>query len=165
MGGFVIHALPVLRGILALVPLPGSGGDYAGDMEHLRDWRPSMVMSLTSRAEMVEAGAGEMGHSVVALGARWVHVPVVRSGVPDAAGQATWRKSAPLALSALRGGGRVLVHCGNGTGRSGMAALRLMTEAGEPGAAALARLRHLRPQTALTDTQARWALQGGDHAA
>ncbi len=160
MTGFVIHALPVLRGILAIAPLPGEGGDYVGDMKHLDDWRPSMVMSLTETPEMAGSGAGDLGHAVVALGARWVHVPVPDYGVPDAAGMAIWRKSAPLALSALRGGGRVLIHCRGGCGRSGMAALRLMTDAGEPGDAALARLRGVRPCAVETKAQMRWALHG-----
>ena len=49
------------------------------------------------------------------------------------------------ALSALQGKGRVLIHCMGGCGRSGMAALRLMIEAGEAPGAALERLRAVRP--------------------
>ncbi|MFX0542910.1 protein-tyrosine phosphatase family protein [Roseovarius sp. S4756] len=160
MTGFVLHALPVLRGILATAPLPGAGGEYEADMTHLDDWRPSMVITLTELPEMVAVGAGDLGHSVVGMGARWVHVPVPDFGVPDAAGMVIWRKAAPAALSALRGGGRVLIHCRGGCGRSGMAALRLMTDAGEPGSAALARLRGVRPCAVETKAQMRWALQG-----
>ncbi|MEI4262632.1 protein-tyrosine phosphatase family protein [Roseovarius sp. D0-M9] len=160
MSGFVIHAVPVLRGILAIAPLPGAGGDYDADLEHLRDWRPAMVLSMTEAHEMTAVGAADLNHAIVAMGARWVHVPVPDFGVPDAAGTAIWRKRAPLAISALRGGGRVLIHCRGGCGRSGMAALRLMVEAGEPAEAALARLRAVRACAVETSAQRRWALQG-----
>ncbi|WP_281966920.1 protein-tyrosine phosphatase family protein [Roseovarius nanhaiticus] len=160
MTGFVIHALPVLNGILAIAPLPGAGGDYEADMEHLRDWRPAMVMSLTTSAEMRAAAAGDLGRAVMEMGARWVHMEVPDFGTPDAAGMAAWRKSAPLALSALRGGGRVLIHCRGGCGRSGMAALRLMIEAGEPPDDALARLRRTRDCAVETTAQMRWSRQG-----
>jgi protein-tyrosine phosphatase len=119
-----------------------------------------MVVSLTCLPEMAATGAADLGRDVVGLGARWVHVPTPDYGVPDVAGNAIWRKAAPMVLSALRGGGRVLIHCRGGCGRSGMAALRLMVEAGEPGEAALARLRGVRPCAVETDAQMRWALQG-----
>ena len=160
MTGFVIHALPVLRGILAIAPLPGAGGDYGADMDHLSDWRPSMVLALTQTQEMAVSGAGDLGRSIVALGARWVHVQVPDYGVPDAAAMTVWRKSAPFALAALRGGGRVLIHCRGGCGRSGMAALRLMIDAGEPGSEALARLRAVRACAVETPAQMLWAMQG-----
>ena len=163
MAGFVIHAVPVLRGILAISPLPGADGDLEADMQHLGDWRPAMVISMTTAPEMRAAGAGDLGQAVVAQGVRWVHVEVPDFGTPDPAAMAEWRRAAPLALSALRGGGRVLIHCRAGNGRSGMGALRLMVDAGEPHGAALARLRRVRPGAVETEAQLRWAKQrGGD---
>jgi protein-tyrosine phosphatase len=164
MAGFVIHALPVLRGILAIAPLPGAGGDYAADLVHLKDWRPAMVMTLTTLSEMAVVGAANLGHDVVHIGTRWVHVPVADFGVPDAAGAAIWRSAASVASPALRGGGRVLIHCQGGCGRSGMAALRLMIAAGEAPDAALARLRAVRPCAIETQSQMRWAMQGSTQA-
>ncbi|SMY06745.1 hypothetical protein LOM8899_00875 [Flavimaricola marinus] len=54
-------------------------------------------------------------------------------------------------------GGKVLVHCFGGCGRSGMAVLRLMIEAGEDGATALTRLQELRPCAVETEAQRVWA--------
>ncbi len=161
MTGLVIHALPVLRGILAISSLPGAGGDYAADLAHLKDWQPAMVMTLTTLPEMVAAGAGDLGNDIVHIAARWVHLPVPDYGVPDAASAAIWRPAVVAALPALRGGGRVLIHCKGGCGRSGMAALRLMIAAGEAPDAALARLRAVLPSAIETKAQMRWALQGG----
>ena len=101
-----------------------------------------------------------MGQDVGYLGARWVHVPTPDYGVPDKDASRNWTKAEGAALAALRGGGRVLVHCRRGCGRSGMAALRLMIAAGEAPDAALARLRRLRPCAVETSAQMRWARMG-----
>jgi protein-tyrosine phosphatase len=126
MAGFVIHALHVGGGTLALAPLPGDGGDYAADMAHLADWKPALVISMTTEAEMVAAD---------------------------------WARASAAARAALAGGGRVLVHCRGGCGRSGMAVLRLMIETGEAPEAALARLRARRACAVETAAQLAWALR------
>jgi len=160
MTGLVIHALYVGGGTLALAPMPGAGGDYAADMAHLRDWRPALVISLTTETEMAAAGAGGLAIDVQVSGARWMGVPVADYGVPEPAQAAGWAKASAAARAALAGGGRVLVHCKGGCGRSGMAVLRLMVEAGEAPGAALARLRALRPCAVETEAQMAWALRG-----
>ena len=53
-----------------------------------------------------------------------------------------------------------MIHCFGGCGRSGMAALRLMVEAGEDADEALERLRAVRPCAVETDAQLRWARAG-----
>jgi hypothetical protein len=165
MSGFVIHALHVGGGTLALAPLPGAGGTYGSDMAHLRDWRPALVISMTTGAEMAAAGAGALPFDVQESGARWIGVPVEDFGVPDAAQAADWAEASAAARAALGGGGRVLVHCRGGCGRSGMAALRLMIETGEAPGAALARLRARRPCAVETGAQLAWAQRGyGDRA-
>jgi protein-tyrosine phosphatase len=58
----------------------------------------------------------------------------------------------------LRSGGRVLVHCFGGCGRSGMAALRLMVAAGEGPESALHRLRASRACAVETEAQRLWAV-------
>lgn len=155
--GLVIHALPVLDGIVALSAMPGQGGDYAGDLLHLHDWQPALVVSLATTAEMQAGGAATLGNDLQDVGTRWLHLPTPDRGVPDAQAGETWQAISRVALGALRGGGRVLFHCRAGCGRSGMAVLRLMVEAGEPPDAALTRLRARRPCAVETDAQGRWA--------
>jgi predicted protein tyrosine phosphatase len=157
MASLVIHALPVAGGILAIAPLPGGQGDYAADLAHLREWRPAIVLSLTTRIEMIQTGAEGLGQMMQESGARWVHLPITDYGVPDAAATAGWSAISADILRALSGGGRVLVHCKGGCGRSGMIALRLMIEAGEAPDNALKRLRGLRPCAIETEDQMAWA--------
>lgn len=157
--GMVIHALPVGGGILALSPLPGAGGDYGWDLEHVREWTPALVLSLVTQVEFLQAGAQRFGQDLQDRGTRWVHMPIRDFGVPDRSFAENWPTVSDQARRALMGGGRVLVHCRGGCGRSGMVALRLMIEAGEAPDEALERLRAVRPCAVETDPQMQWALQ------
>lgn len=165
MTGIVIHALPVLRGIVAIAPMPGSGGDYSGDLAHLKDWCAALVVTMTTPAEMSSAGAENLGRDIAFMGTRWVHVPTPDFGVPDAGEMRHWMRAEATALPALRGGGRLVIHCRDGCGRSGMAALRVMIAAGEPPEAALLRLRALIGCAVETSAQMRWARKGGSESA
>ena len=157
MTAFVLHALPVAGGALALAPLPGRGGHVAEDMGLLRDWKPALVVSLTTLPEMEAHGVADLGSDIQASGARWAHFPVPDMDVPRRSAETEWSRISEVALAALSGGGRVLFHCMGGCGRSGMAALRLMIDAGEEPDAALARLRAVRPCAVETEAQMEWA--------
>lgn len=160
MADLVIHALSALGGTLALSQMPGRGGDYQGDLAFIRDWKPAIVITATTRGELADAGADSLGADIQESGARWVHLPVDDYGVPDAAFLELWPEVSAACLRALKGQGRVLVHCKGGCGRSGMIVLRLLVEAGEDAVEALLRLRKLRPCAVETDPQLRWAVTG-----
>lgn len=153
----ILYGLPVGEGILALSPIPGATGDYAGDTQHLIDWKPALVLSLVTERELAAAGAAGLWHDLAKTGARWEHLPITDFGVPDEAFEAAWPDVSATARRALLGGGRVLVHCRGGCGRSGMVALRLMIEVGEAADDAFARLRAVRPCAVETEEQMRWA--------
>lgn len=154
-----VHALSVGGGILALCPLPGAEGGYVDDLEHIRGWAPAMVISLTTDLEMYKTRSQSIGSDLQAQGTRWAHLPIEDYGVPDIEFMDRWPDISAFACRALMGGGRVLVHCKGGCGRSGMVVLRLMIESGEAPDEALARLRAVRPCAVETDAQLEWALQ------
>ncbi len=154
----IVSALSVGQGILAISPIPGAEGDYAGDVQHLIEWKPAIVISLVNEVEMVAAGAAGLWHDLVEAGCRWEHLPITDFGVPDDAFEEAWPVVSANARRALMGGGRILVHCRGGCGRSGMVALRLMIELGEAADDALARLRAVRSCAVETDAQMAWAL-------
>lgn len=159
MSGFGPFALAAGGGTLALSPLPGRGGDFTGDLARLCDWRPDLVISLTGGAEMAARGADGLGAALAARGIGWRHLPVTDFGVPGPDSAAAWPALAAEALAVLAAGGRVLVHCHGGCGRSGMVALRLMIGTGEGAEAALARLRAVRPCAVETGAQMEWAME------
>lgn len=148
------HALAVGGGTLGLCPLPGRGGDLAGDLARLADWHPDLVVSLTEAPEMAPTGLADW---LAREGIGWRHFPVADYAVPDVSGEAAWPALAAEIGAVLARGGRVLVHCMGGCGRSGMVALRLMVAGGEPPDSALARLRAVRPCAVETPAQLDWA--------
>lgn len=162
MTGFIIHALKVSDGILAIAPMPGRGGHYVEDLAHLRDWKPALVISMVTQPELAGHGAGNLAGDVQDMGTRWAHVSVTDMDIPGPEATEAWHAASYAALAALQGRGRVLVHCMGGCGRSGMAALRLMIEAGEAPEAALARLRAIRPCAVETAEQHAWALRAAE---
>lgn len=154
----ILHAIRIGDGILAVSPMPGADGDLAGDLRHVADWRPAIVLSLVSSAELQSVGAEDLGAFVANHGARWEHHAIQDFGIPDTLFDRAWVPLSQTVRAALFGGGRVLVHCRGGCGRSGMVALRLMIEAGEAPDEALARLRSVRPCAIETEDQLRWAM-------
>ncbi|MCA1776352.1 MAG: protein phosphatase [Loktanella sp.] len=159
MPEFQPHELKVHQGTLAISAMPGRTRHYGADWQRLLDWRPQMVVTLCGQAELDRKGAGSLGADLRAQGIDWAHVPVTDFGAPDEAAEALWPDIERRVLTLLQSGGRVLVHCFGGCGRSGMAVLRLMIAAGEAPDAALARLRHVRPCAVETDAQMAWATQ------
>jgi protein-tyrosine phosphatase len=157
MPEFVIHALSVGGGTLAISPMPGLTGSYATDRDRLLAWRPALVVSMTPLSELARKDAAGLTGDLAAAGIAWRHVPVEDFGVPDAAINASWPVIESETVATLAHGDRVLVHCHGGCGRSGMAALRLMIAAGERADAALIRLRSVRPCAIETAAQMAWA--------
>lgn len=159
---FAIYDVAVGVGRLGIAPIP-CGDD---DLEVIAAWGAQLVMSMTMQAEMTAAGMPDLGRCLGRRNIKWYHVPVGDYGVPEpsggvengqSSGEDLWEIAAADAVTVLAGGGRVLVHCKGGCGRSGMAALRLMVLVGEAPDAALARLRDVRPCAIETDAQMAWA--------
>ncbi len=157
---FAISDLGLGGGRIGICPAPGRSGDYGADLARLLDWRPDLVLSMTVAGELAGIGAGGLGRDLARAGCAWRALPVADFGIPVAETLAAWPEASVRARAVLDGGGRVLVHCFGGCGRSGMAILRLMVEAGEAGDRALARLRAVRPCAVETEAQMGWACEG-----
>jgi len=157
MQGFAIYDFPLAGGTLAISPMPGRTRHYYTDWLHLLDWKPDLVITMTAQFELDRKGAGTLGQDLHNQGIEWLHFPVPDMGVPL---DDKWDEARESARRVLQSGGKVLVHCFGGCGRSGMVCLRLMIASGEDPDAALARLRKARPCAVETDAQMAWALQG-----
>lgn len=152
MSNFAIHALTAGGGTLALSAQMGSDGHYAGDLATLNNWAPDLVISMVETSEL---GDTDMAQGI--RPAKWMHFPVQDYGAPTPDRSAEWDVVATTAMKTLKVGGRVLIHCRGGCGRSGMAVLRLMINLGETPNKALTRLRETRPCAVETSAQLEWA--------
>lgn len=157
---FALYPLAVGAGQIALSPIPGRFGTYEDNLSVILNWRPDMVLTMTTMAELDRVGASGFGDDLMALGIAWHHLPILDFGAPDKPVTQAWANVSEQAALILSQGGKILTHCFGGCGRSGMAALRLMVEAGEPADKALRRLRETRPCAVETDAQRLWASSG-----
>ncbi len=156
---FTIYPLDIGAGQVALSPIPGRSGSYEADLSTILHWGPDLVLSMTTQSELDRMGASGFGDDLAAVGVTWCHLPIVDFGAPDGNVANAWIEVSTLSADILARGGKILTHCFGGCGRSGMAALRLMIEAGEAPDAALERLRKTRPCAVETDAQRRWAIR------
>ena len=155
---FEIASLTVGEGRVGICPVPGRYGDYAGDFKAILEWGPRLVLSMTEAVELARAGAGGFRQDLENAGVSRIELPVRDFGEPCGETVRLWPASAAQAKAALAQGGRVLVHCFGGCGRSGMVVLRLLVEMGEDPDEALARLRVVRPCAVETEAQRAWAV-------
>ncbi|MFN3844445.1 MAG: protein-tyrosine phosphatase family protein [Paracoccaceae bacterium] len=152
-----IAEIPALGGTLAICQMPGRDGHYNTDLADVFAWRPDHVITMTSKLELAAKGAASLPTDLATAGIAWTHLPVPDFGTPKAETDALWPDASARTRRGLATGGKTLVHCMGGCGRSGMAVLRLLTDAGEDADAALARLRSTRPCAIETKAQLRWA--------
>jgi hypothetical protein len=152
-------ARPDLSARLGICRLPGRSGDLAGDMALIVAWSPDIVISMTEMTEMQEKGAAQLITLLTTAGIAHARFPIRDFGAPENT-DARWPVISCRLHSILNRGGRVLMHCLGGKGRSGMIALRLMTERGIPAREALAILRDSRPGAVETDAQEAWGAAG-----
>ncbi|WP_114283863.1 dual specificity protein phosphatase family protein [Candidatus Halocynthiibacter alkanivorans] len=156
---YEIAELRLGEGRLGICPMPGRGGDYGGDLLQLLNWAPGLVLTMTSQAELRSRGAADLGADLKRAGIGWHHLPVMDFGSQSERLQQGWAQASTEAHAVLADGGRVLAHCMGGCGRSGMALMRLMVEAGENADPALERLRDVRPCAVETEDQRGWAAE------
>ncbi len=152
-----VSELPLGNGWLGISPIPGRSSSYEVDLARLVAWGPSLVLTMVTTPELVRVGAEGLQHDLEALDIKWRHLPVGDFGAPEPITEDLWAKTSPEAHAILKAGGRVLAHCFGGCGRSGMALLRLMVEAGEDADPALERLRDARACAVETEGQRAWA--------
>jgi protein-tyrosine phosphatase len=155
----IADLVPPGGGRIGIAPLPGREGRLAADVATIAAWRPSVVVSMTEDDEMAQAGAAGLPARLAALDLVWRHFPVVDFGTPER-GDTRWPVLAAELHAALDAGGRVLLHCHGGKGRSGMAAMRLLVERGLSPAEALVAARTARPGSVETADQEDWAAEG-----
>ncbi|OYU49556.1 MAG: protein phosphatase [Rhizobiales bacterium PAR1] len=140
---------------IGICRLPGRSGDLEGDLAMIRQWHPDLVISMTEAAEMAEKGAGNLIVRLADLRLAHAHFPIRDYGVPDAE-ETGWAALSPRLQAILERNGRLLLHCLGGKGRSGMVAMRLLTERGMAAEEALKRIRNTRPGAVETDAQEHW---------
>lgn len=148
-----IDQLEAGSGVIGLCGTPGVGGTMAADLQAMADFGADAVVSLLEHHEYALMGAPELPARLQALTPERHDLPIRRTGVPSARFERIWAYSGHRLRQILRRGGRVLVHCHNGSGRTGVVAARLLVELGARADDAITRVCATRPRAIETLAQ------------
>jgi protein-tyrosine phosphatase len=146
--------IPGIKGMIGITSCPGMrdefvfdlyGENLVDDIESIRAWGASVVVTLLEELELNALGVKELGKQVVALNMIWMHLPIRNMGVPDEAASDKWRRVIYCLCDLLRKGQRVVIHCKEGIGRAGLFAASLLVSLGIPVEEAMRTVRKARP--------------------
>lgn len=143
------------KGKIGMAPCPGwaphgytaaSGlKDFEQDTSAIARWQPDLVLTLVDHDELWEYRVGLLPRTLAEKSIPWQHFPMQPNGVPDSAFEARWRLLSLSLHDLLRDGGRLLMHCSDGTLRSGLLAGLLLIELGCRPEDAINRVQAARP--------------------
>ena len=165
------HPLPI-----AIVPTPGGGAigiamapgkihpeaatgpwerDLDADFDTITAFGAAQIITLMEAPELegVAIPIRRLRAASVRHAVHWRHWPIVDFNTPDAAFEDLWANEAGDVCAELAGGGKVLVHCRGGRGRSGLVAARLLIELGVSNEEAFAAVRAAEPLAMETAVQ------------
>lgn len=131
--------------------------DLEADLDEIAFWSPRLVITLVEEHEFATSGMPDFAQRMRAFerrsGIAWAHLPMRDGSAGGRAFAAAWPRVGADAGEILRRGGRVLVHCRAGLGRTGTVAAMLLIELGMAPEAALAAVRDGRPRRVETPQQ------------
>ncbi len=154
--------LPAPGGAIGMCSCPGRATFFQGfagprnleqDLATIASWGAEAVVTLLPEYELESAGVGSLGDAVEARGIDWHHLPISDISTPGADFEAAWNYSGLRLRRTLAHGGRIVVHCMAGMGRTGTIAARLLVESGWSSADAISAVRSVRPGTIETPGQ------------
>ena len=162
-------ALPGNRGHIGMTICPGkkdqgySGTpwdrDLATDLDAISDWGADAVVTLMEEFELQMLGIPTLPSLLEERGIEWHHLPIRDVDIPDQIFEERWRYNGARIKSILSGGGKVLLHCRGGIGRTGTIAAKLLVEFGFKPSDAVDLVRKTRPGTIETAAQEQYVLR------
>ena len=123
--------------------------DLGTDLDVIRDWGATAVVSLITDEEIDYLGAGDLGKAVRDRHMEWWHVPIPDGMPPRTDFEKAWTVAGEAIRDRLHLGFDVLVHCKGGLGRAGTVAARLLVELGARPDDAIRGVRAARGQGAI----------------
>ena len=153
------------RGAIGLTFCPGkkhtgmiSGAwdrDLCIDMKAIEDFGATALVTLMEDAELdaVHVRPDCLRAEALEHGIEWHYLPVADVDIPDRRFEDMWTYSGLRLRNILKCGGKVVVHCRGGLGRTGTIAARLLVEFGDEPKVAIKKVRAARPGTIETQAQ------------
>lgn len=136
----VAVAIPNLDGIIGISACPGYRDDSGclelyeerllNDLTSISNWGAVAVVTLLDNFEIRNLGVSDLPNTADWLNLLWFHLPMHNRAVPGAEFEPLWDSARDSLCQLLREGKRIVIHCKEGIGRSGLIAARLLIELG-----------------------------------
>lgn len=164
--------VPGTAGLIGMTICPGKD-EYSGlgippgpwkrdldlDLQVIHDWQARALVSLIEEFEFELLSVPELPEKTRALDIRWFHLPIVDVWVPDRIFEEEWETAGEELRQILREGGKIVLHCRGGLGRTGTIAARMLVEFGIEPRKAIRRVRAARSGTIQTREQEEYVLR------
>lgn len=157
--------VPGSSGIIGLTFCPGKKhiGLYAGawnrdlraDLQAIQAFGATALVTLMESDELnrVAVPSGKLQDQISEFGLTWHHLPIKDVSIPEVRFEEVWGETGTSLRKILRAGGKIVVHCLGGLGRTGTVAGRLLVELGDTPEIAIAKIRAARPGSIETTAQ------------
>jgi len=132
-------AVPGTGGIIGMTSCPGRQDDFffersdsrlEADLRAIASWGASVIVTLMEEVELEILQVGHLPEAVVENGMQWIHLPIRNRMLPGIEFEDVWSEVGDELRSILARGGKILIHCQEGVGRTGIIAARLLIEMG-----------------------------------
>lgn len=125
--------LNVLDGAAALILTPCPGTKECGlvdSLKQLKEQGAVAIVTALDHAELEKAGVAALPEEAEKAGLAWFHQPIEDDQAPDQEFDGRWQAMSPQLHAMLKQGGKVVLHCMGGSGRTGLLAAHLLLEMG-----------------------------------
>lgn len=161
-------SLPGERGQIGMTTCPGKKDHGTTvtwernldlDLDAISAWGADAVVTLLEGFELEMLKIATLPVLLADKGIEWHHLPIRDVDIPDSHFEEQWLENGQRIKTILRHGGKVLLHCRGGIGRTGTIAARLLVEFGFKPADAIDLVRKTRPGTIETAAQEQYVLK------
>jgi len=148
-------AIPGIKGLIGITACPGLkdettrfslyGERLINDLVAIHNWGAAALVTLLDDFELSTLGVKDLPNKAKQLNIQWRHLPIGNRNLPDDTFEEKWSLVGPQLRQLLQDGKRVVIHCKEGIGRSGLIAARMLIEFGVDPENAINTVRQAQP--------------------
>ncbi len=129
------------------------------DLRTIKLWGACALVSLIENHEFEQMAVKELPTKAEFSGIKWYHFPIKDVCPPDRRFTIKWKNSGQKLRRILQEGGKILIHCRGGLGRTGTVAAQILVEFGMTPRDAISEVRRARRGTIETPQQEKYVYQ------
>jgi len=131
--------VPGTGGVIGMTSCPGRQDDFffepstqrlEADIRTIAAWGASVLVTLMEEVELGILQIPDLPRTVADYGLRWIHLPIRNRTLPGKDFEQIWSVVGGELRDILGRGGKIVIHCQEGVGRTGLVAARLLIEMG-----------------------------------